>query len=106
MTVHLMLFSQSETVLRLVGDFARGLGCVPTAMPPSQGRGLRTELPDAGETLLELLSYIALSATKAGIDPAEPFCRVTYWHRGAAAQVSIGLRVAEFGLEKGGSSAQ
>ena len=104
MTVHLTLVSQNEKVLNLVGDFARGLGSTAVAAPSPLGHSLRTELPDAGETLLELLSYVALSATRAGIDPAEPFCRVTYWHRGAAAEVTLGLRVAEFLLEKGGST--
>jgi hypothetical protein len=100
MIVRLMLISENETILRLVGDFAKGLGCPVNTLRGPLGNGVGTELPDAGDTLLELLNYVALSATKAGIDPAEPLCRITYWHPGAAAQVTMGLRVAEFSLDK------
>ena len=104
MIVRLILFSENEMILGLVGDFAKGLGCTLGAAPLSLGRGLQTEFTDAGDTLLELLSYVALTATKAGINPAEPLCRVTYWHRGASAEVTLGLRVAEFSLDRAGSA--
>ena len=104
MVVRLTLLSKNEMVLGLVGDFAKGLGCTLGVVPATLGRGLQTEFTDAGDTLLELLSYVALTATKAGIDPAEPLCRVTYWHRDASAQVTLGLRVAEFSIDRGGSA--
>jgi hypothetical protein len=102
MMVSLIVFSESDVLLRLVGDFARGLGCPvnPTLAPLA--RGVQTELPDGDDTLLELLNHVALSATKAGVDLWEPLCRVTYWHPGASAEVAIGLRVAEFNLNKHG----
>jgi hypothetical protein len=99
MNVSLTVFSESEKILGMVGDFARGLGCKVDAEAAS-GRSVRTELPDAGESLLELLDYVALSATKANVDTAEPLCRVTYWHPGAAAEVTLGLRLVEFSLDR------
>jgi hypothetical protein len=100
MIVHLTLVSENEVVLRLVGDFARGLGCALDTVPASPGRGIRTEVPDAGgDTLLELLTHIALSATKGGVNVAEPLCRVTYRHGSAPSQVTLGLRIAEFSID-------
>jgi hypothetical protein len=52
-------------------------------VPPAFGRALETELPDGDDALLELLSYVALSATKAGVAVEEPLCRINYWHEGA-----------------------
>jgi hypothetical protein len=94
--VRLTVFSQSENVLSLVGDFASGLGCVVDR--PARSDGLRIDLPNAGDILLELLDYIALSATKAGVDPAEPLCRTTYRRPGATAQVTLDLRIAGISL--------
>ena len=98
MKVSLTVITQSAEVQWMVADFARGLGCVVDVLPP--GDSIRAELPNV-TSLLELLDYVALSATKAGIDSAEPLCRVTYRHAGAATEVSIGLRVAEFSLKAG-----
>jgi hypothetical protein len=99
MIVHLMLVSENEAVLRLVGDFARGLGCAVDTVPALPGRAIRTEVPDAGDTLLEVLTHIALSATKGGVDVAEPLCRVTYRHGSAPSEVTLGLRIAEFSID-------
>ena len=99
MVVHLTLVSENEVVLRLVGDFASGLGCALDTVPASPGRGIRAEVPDAGNTLLELLTHIALSATKGGVDVAEPLCRVTYRHGSAPSEVTLGLRIAEFSID-------
>jgi len=70
------------------------------AVPPAFGRGLETELPDGDDALLELLSYVALSATKAGGAVEEPLCRINYWHEGASVEVTMDLRVADFTLDK------
>lgn len=98
MTAHLTLLSENEVLLRLVADFARGLGCPLHAVPASTGRGITAEVPDAGDTLLALLTHVALSATKAEVDVAEPLCRVTYRHGSAPSEVTLGLRIAEFSL--------
>jgi len=100
MIVRLTLFSENHDLLRLVGDFAKGLGCHLRDVPPALGRGLETELPDGDDALLELLSYVALSATKAGVAVEEPLCRINYWHEGASAEVTMDLHVADFTLDK------
>jgi hypothetical protein len=96
--VRLTLISQNKSVLNLVGDFASGLGCTVDRRHLASD-GLRVELPDERDALLELLDYIALSATKAGIDPAEPLCRLQYRRRGATAQVRLDLRIGSIGLD-------
>ena len=60
--------------------------------------GLHIQLGDAGDVLLELLDYVALSATKAGIDPSEPLCRIAYRRPGAPAQVQLDLRIIDIKL--------
>jgi hypothetical protein len=98
MTVYLTVISGSDLILHLVSDFARGLGCTVDGVP-EQHRGIRIEVPDAGHTLVELLTHVALSATKAGVDPGEPLCKLTYRHAGASAQVRLVVRIAEFGID-------
>jgi hypothetical protein len=98
MTLNLMLTSENAKLLRLVRDFARGLGCEVEAADGAEGPRLQANVPD-GEILLELLSYIALSATNAGVDIAEPLCRVTYRHPSAASMVTFALRIADFGID-------
>jgi hypothetical protein len=98
--VRLAVFSQNETVLSLVGDFAKGLGCAVDQPHSVSADCLGIELSDAGDVLLELLDYIALSATKAGIEPTEPLCRVAYRRRGALAQVTLDLRIAGITLAR------
>ena len=96
MTVHLRLVSESERLVRLVGEFAQGLGCTLEAAPPGSGE-LRAEVPGA-EALLELLSYVALSATKLGVQVLESLCEVTYRHDTAASDVTLGLRIVDIRL--------
>ena len=98
MTVYLTLISGSDLILHLVSDFARGLGCT-VDVPEQPHRGIRIEVPDAGHTLVELLTHVALSATKAGVDPGEPLCKLTYRHAGASAEVRLVVRIAEFGID-------
>ena len=97
MTVHLLIVSDSDNLLQLVGEFAKGLGCTLEAAPAT-GRGLRVELPDGAETLLNLLTYVALSATKLGVQLVEPTCEVTYRQGNAASVVTLALRIADFRL--------
>ena len=96
MNLNLTLQSENEPVVTLVRDFAKGLGCKVDAAP--DGRAMSADLPDAGDMLLELLDYVALSATRVGIDPSEPFCRLTYRRSGAPATVTLGLRIVELRL--------
>ena len=98
MTAHVTLESNNEVALRLVADFARGLGCVVDAPPGSDGRAIRIALSDAS-VLLELMTHVALSATKANIDVGEPVCRVTFQHANAPSVVTLGLRIAEFNID-------
>lgn len=99
MSVHLTLISGNDEVLRLVGDFARGLGCTLDAVPRQSARGIRIEVPDAGDSLVELLTHVALSATKAGIDITEPLCQVTRLRDGASAGVTFALRLADLQID-------
>ena len=89
--------SQNKRLLGLVRDFALGLGFTDEPGPPSQ---VAVSLPQASdETLLHLLTHVALSATKAGVDPGEPLCKLTYRHAGASAEVRLVVRIAEFGID-------
>jgi hypothetical protein len=97
--VHLTILSQSDSLLHLVRDFAAGLGC-ETSLGPAR---LRVELPDAEDPLLELLDYIALGTTKAGIDVDEPLCRMTYRRGDAPAEVTLELRITGFSLARPGA---
>ena len=101
MTAVLTVESQSEVVLRLVSDFARGLGCDTVVTLPGR---IRTEVPDVGDNLLELLTHIALSATRAEIDVAEPLCRVTYRHGAALSAVTLTFRLTEFTIDMSAST--
>ena len=82
--------SQSERLLSLVRDFALGLGFASEPAPPSQA-------PD--ETLLHLLTHVALSATKSGVEISEPVCGVAFQEPGAASEVKLGLKIASFDLQ-------
>ena len=99
MTVYLTLISGNNLILHLVSDFARGLGCTLDVVPEQPHRGIRIEVPDSGHTLVELLTHVALSATKAGVDPGEPLCELTYRHAGASAEVRLAVRIAAFSID-------
>ncbi|HEY5618674.1 MAG TPA: hypothetical protein VIK60_12080 [Vicinamibacterales bacterium] len=99
MTVYLTLISTHDLVLTLVSDFARGLGCAVDVVPAPAGRGIRIEVPDLGHSLVELLTHVALSATKAGVDVTEPLCQVTYRHGGVSSEVVLALRIAAFRID-------
>ncbi len=99
MILQLNVLSQSDPLLRLVGDFARGLGCAVHAN--EEPNELRIESPTADDDLmLELLGFVALGATRTGVDLAEPLCRVTYRRGDAVAQTTLDLRIADFRLDR------
>jgi hypothetical protein len=92
MTVSATLVSTNDLVLRLVHDFARGLGC---PVDVSADRRIRIDLDGDDQKLLELLTHVALSATKAGVDVGEPLCHVTYRHQDVTSDVTLTLRIAD-----------
>jgi hypothetical protein len=96
MTVSVTLVSENDLVLRLVRDFAQGLGC-PVDMGPMSS-GIRIDVVD-DHSLVELLTHVALSAAKAGVDVAEPLCHVTYRHPGVTSDVTLTLRIAEIRID-------
>lgn len=102
MTGHLTLESRSEVVLRYVADFARGLGCAVDT-PPDSHRAIRMALPESSDALLELMSHVALSATRASVDISEPLCRVTFQHDNAPSVVTLGVRLAAFNIDAASS---
>jgi hypothetical protein len=102
MTVSATLVSKNDLILRLVHDFTRGLGC---SVDASADRRIRIELDGDVQKLLELLTHVALSATKAGVDVAEPLCHVTYRHEGVTSDVTLTLRVADVRIDSAKSDA-
>ena len=98
MTLFVTLVSESELVLSLVRDYARGLGCPVTAV--ASDRSVRIEVQDDDHSsLLELLTHVALSAAKAGVNVAEPTVRVTYQHPSVTTEVALTLRIDEFRID-------
>ena len=96
MDTDLTITSTNAEVLRLVEDFARGLGC-NVGRPAAHDEGIQiTLLPS--DTLVELLTHVALSALKAGVDVSEPRCQLTYRHGGARSNVTLLLRVGDFSI--------
>jgi len=97
MRMLLTVDSQNKRLLGLVRDFALGLGFSDEPGPTSQ---VAVSLPQASdETLLHLLTHVALSATKSGVEPGEPLCSVTFQEDGASSEVRLGLRIASFDLQ-------
>jgi len=98
MKVSVTLVSENDLLRALVRDFAHGLGCrVAAATPPDTS--IRIEINDDDHSLVELLTHVALSAAKAGVDVAEPICQVTYQHRSVTSEVTLTLRIAEFRID-------
>jgi len=99
MAVFLSLVSESDLILRLVSEFAHGLGCPVDIGLMSSGHSIRIEVDDDDRNLVELLTHVALSAAKAGVDVAEPLCHVTYRHPGAPSDVTLTLRITDFRID-------
>src|SRR5688572_10981162 len=89
--------SRNQRLLGLVRDFAVGLGFTNQPAPPSQVAVSLEQGSD--ETLLHLLTHVALSATKSGVEPDEPLCLVTFQEHRATSEVTLGLRIASFDLQ-------
>jgi hypothetical protein len=100
MTIAVTLISTSDPLLRLVRDFAHGLGCRVDVAPTSSGQSIRIAVNEDDHSLVELLTHVALSAAKAGVDLTEPLCRVTYQHRSVTSEVTLTLRIADFRIDK------
>ena len=98
MTIQLTLASQSHALLTLVREFARGLECEVDDRAPQTD--LRVRLPEeaGADLLLHLLSYVALSAVKLGLDASEPRYRVQFREPKAAAAVTLALSVSAIDL--------
>ena len=99
MTVSVTLVSEHDQVLRLVRDFAHGLGCPVEPGQMSAGRSIRMELDDTDQRLVELLTHVGLSAAKVGVDVAEPLCYLTCRHPGVTSNVTLTLRIADLRIE-------
>ena len=99
MTASVTLVSENDLLLRLVRDFAHGLGRSVETEPTSSPRRIRIEVDDDDRTLVELLTHVALSAAKAGVDCAEPLVHLTYRHHGVTSDVTLKLRIAEFRID-------
>jgi hypothetical protein len=101
MAVFVTLVSENDLILRLVSEFAHGLGCPVDIGLMSSDHSIRIEVDDDDRKLVELLTHVALSAAKAGVDVTEPLCHVTSRHRGATSDVTLTLRIAEFRIDTG-----
>ena len=100
MTAHFALISTSDDLLRLVAEFAQGLGCA-LDQPPGSGIGaLRVQVTDTAETLLSLLTYVALTAMKVRVNLDEPLCEVTYQHGAEVSEVTLSFRIADIRIHK------
>jgi hypothetical protein len=56
-------------------------------------------MDDVDQGLVELLTHVALGATRAGVDIAVPICHVTYRHEGATSDVTLSLRIADVRID-------
>ena len=97
MTVRFTLVSENELLLRLVREFAQGLGWTVEDASPSVVTVRQPDVLEGSDHLLRLLTYVALGTAKAGIDVSDPICRVGY-REGKGAEVSLGLRIADFDM--------
>lgn len=73
-------------------------------LPPSE-RSIRIGVPDDNDVLVELLTHVALSATRAGVAVTEPLCYLTSRHAGVSSEVKLALRITEFAIDRSPASA-
>ena len=95
--LELSVVSESGALLRLVREFAEGLGWTLTSITPSSIT-LREPEESGPERVLNLLTFVSLSTAKVGIDSSEPLCRIRY-REGPASEVTLGVRITEFDLK-------
>jgi hypothetical protein len=96
MTIHVAIVSEHGTLLDEVRGFAHGLGCT-FAAPPADGT-VAFAMPSSAETLLNVLTFVVLSATKLGLNPSEPLCHVTYQEGNATSTVTLSIRLEGFDI--------
>jgi hypothetical protein len=95
MIVQFTLASQSDALLQLVGDFAAGLECeVAARATPRADVHARLPQDAPAELLLHLLSYVALSTVKLGLDVKEPRYQVRFREPKAKADVALTFGVS------------
>lgn len=95
MIVQCTLASESHALLKLAREFAEGLECeVDVRATPHPD--VRAQLPEAAgaDLLLHLVSYVALSAVKLGLDASEPQYRVQFHEPKAAGTVTLTFSVS------------
>jgi hypothetical protein len=96
MRLELRIDTESGTLLRLVREFAEGLGWTLASEAPSAVCLLEPE--DSGaDGLLHLLTHVALSAAKAGIPTSEPLCRIRFG-QGPASDVTLAVRIEDLAV--------
>jgi hypothetical protein len=105
MTAELTVVSGSGVVLKLVGDYAHGLGCASEAVSTAEGTGLRIDIGTFDARLVDILTHVALACAKAGLDVDEPRCELTYRGANANSRVRLALRIARFDIEGVGAGA-
>ena len=99
MIIEFTLISPSDALLKLIHEFAEALECeVDVRATPHAD--VRARLPEeaGADLLLHLLSYVALSAVKLGLDVGEPQCRVRFREPQAAAAVTLAFSVSAIDL--------
>lgn len=99
MTAELIVVSASGIVLKLVGDYAQGLGCTSESVSRPEGPGIRIDIAQYEARLVDILTHVALACAKAGLDVNEPWCELTYRGAKANSQVRLALRIARFNIE-------
>ena len=99
MTAHLAVLSGNGVVLKLVSDYAHGLGCTSESTSEPEGSGVRIAMSNDEVGLLDLLTQVALGCAKAGLEVNEPVCVLTAHGAGAASQVRLALRMERFNIE-------
>ena len=99
MTAHLAVLSRNGLVLKLVSDYAHGLGCASEAISEPEGNGIRIAMSNDDVGLVDLLTQVALGCAKAGVEVNEPLCLVTSRGAGASSQVRVALRMGRFNIE-------
>ena len=99
MIIEFTLVTQSHGLLRLVHEFAQALGCEVDGRATPHAE-VRARLPEEGgaDLLLHLLSYVALSAVRLGLDVGEPRYSARFRERQASAAVTLAFSVSAIDL--------
>jgi hypothetical protein len=106
MTAELTVVSTSGVVLKLVGDYAHGLGCATESVSRAEGPAIRIDIAQYEARLVDILTHVALACAKAGLDVNEPWCELTYRGTKANSQVRLALRITSFNIEGSAAATQ